>query len=414
MRTDACEESGEEEDMDSLSDSGPGSSESCRSGGTTPPKFEHPRGYRHARTMAHLRRMTKGLTKKIRDHEMPDPKPRLLADEISFLDNSKESKVEAWRWLHGWLMERGHVFPAENAIPLPQLWSNRGLPLPRNLARHVGRLPLQARPDPEDDWRYFPLNWAEPHSKDAHRDLNLHKSVPAWEEGWCFGWHGTSIYGLSSALFCGFLAPSEPGVPGNNTAGGRGTYTSRNFLGAAKHGIPLRVDESSRWLLKVVLLTAIPGNGGEGGAGWWEKKKKGYNIRDKDGVADSKGDWRLSKQSARKCSTWMEPDWTLFADREEEDTSSRAYLLGFCALVAEPHRIKSYKFEGKKWRMTHAFVPECELPPARPLQEGWEDRLQACKRHQRAKKAEKNKRQWEQKQARRRAALEEGGARATR
>ena len=98
----------------------------------------------------------------------------------------------------------------------------------------------------------------------AFLDTKIHiQKVNRWEEGWRLSWHGTTLYGLPSALYCGFVAPSEKGKYGHATACDRGTYTSVSFMGVARHAAPMLLDLQSCQCVTVILLCAIPGKGGK-------------------------------------------------------------------------------------------------------------------------------------------------------
>ena len=47
------------------------------------------------------------------------------------------------------------------------------------------------------------------HSAESSRMHRLHKTFPRWSSDWELGWHGSSFYGLSSALALGEVLASE-------------------------------------------------------------------------------------------------------------------------------------------------------------------------------------------------------------
>ena len=119
-------------------------------------------------------------------------------------------------------------------------------------------------------WRFFPLNWAPPPAETDHAAAaqGLHCSVPQWNPE--LSWHGTSL--LSSALYCGLVAPSETNHEHHNTAAGRGAYTTKPLSLSAKHGVPYLVGNphptwgtcygpSSSWLLSAREARAEPPTG---------------------------------------------------------------------------------------------------------------------------------------------------------
>ena len=65
-------------------------------------------------------------------------------------------------------------------------------------------------------------------------------------------WHGTSVYGASSALATNYLARSESSKKGHETAMGRGVYTSQLLDKALQYGIPTVLD--SGLMARFVLL----------------------------------------------------------------------------------------------------------------------------------------------------------------
>ena len=67
-------------------------------------------------------------------------------------------------------------------------------------------------------------------------------------------------------MFTGLLAPSEKDIRKHAVAAGRGVYTSTWFCSAARHADPWLPDPVVNHCNKVVLLVAIPGTAGAGGA----------------------------------------------------------------------------------------------------------------------------------------------------
>ena len=51
-------------------------------------------------------------------------------------------------------------------------------------------------------------------------------------------YHGMNLYALSSILATNHAIPSDAGVPGMETACGRGVYTSRQWHKASQYAIP--------------------------------------------------------------------------------------------------------------------------------------------------------------------------------
>ena len=137
-------------------------------------------------------------------------------------------------------------------------------------------------------WRFFPLNWAPPPAETDHAAAaqGLHCSVPQWNPE--LSWHGTSL--LSSALYCGLVAPSETDHEHHNTAAGRGAYTTKPLSLSAKHGVPYLVGNphptrgtcygpSSSWLLSAREARAEPPTGGNARSwspGTWIRMTRGH------------------------------------------------------------------------------------------------------------------------------------------
>ena len=56
---------------------------------------------------------------------------------------------------------------------------------------------------------------------------------------------------------------------GDDTACGRGIYTSRSWAIAQKYAVPHLLPDSE-WFTKTILLLAIPGHAAESGIGYWK------------------------------------------------------------------------------------------------------------------------------------------------
>ena len=195
-------------------------------------------------------------------------------------------------------------------------------------------------------------------------------------------WHGTSMYGLSCCLFSGFGSPSEKDVEGHATGGGRGAYTSFSFMGAARHAVPMLLDPEKANCLRAVLLVAIPGPAGKGGMWTWKidsSRPKGQrwvleppvgHAAPASSAASSgstsasafSSDWRLDRALAREDTSHIEPDWTNASEECKQETSSRAYPLGFALLSAHPSEMKKYNYEGSRARLHVGFDEELRGP----------------------------------------------------
>ena len=120
-----------------------------------------------------------------------------------------------WTEVDAWFVQRGHHFAVEGVRPLASLWGSAE-ELPPNLAVSLaidGQLALPEQPVfAEEEWRLYPLNFAPPTPMAAANQAGLHKSVhksvPHWNKGWKIEYHGSSLYGISSAISVGEVFPS--------------------------------------------------------------------------------------------------------------------------------------------------------------------------------------------------------------
>ena len=341
-----------------------------------------PEGFRQGVSMRVIRKMAKGLPMKWKDAELYKQD---VHDVYFKIWDNKMSQSEHWKLTNQWLEARGFEWSVRRRIPLALLRAASPSALPANLRDTPEKVPVKEFPPESDDWWYYPLNWAPPTNKPEIRKY-LPKSVPEWGPEYMLSWHGTSMYGLSSCLFSGFIAPSEPDVEGHNTGAGRGAYTSFSFMGAARHGVPMLLDPEKANCLRAVLLVAIPGHEGKGGLMQWttdSSKPKGqkWSLQPSVGhaapassaasssstsAAASSSDWRLVRALAREDTSQAEPDWTNWSEECKQETSSRAYPLGFALLSAHPSEMKKYNYEGSRARLHVGFDEKLEMPPARP------------------------------------------------
>ena len=138
-------------------------------------------------------------------------------------------------------------------------------------------------------------------------------------------------------------------------------------MAAARHAVPILFDSELSHCVKAVLLVAIPGNSGAGVCRWTKDasrpKGKKFQLDSEKGGDHS---WRLSKKEARAKSDQAEPDWTNFAENCSQETSSRAYPLGFALCRVFPEALTKYKYEGQKARLNKGFNVDLLPPPARP------------------------------------------------
>lgn len=100
-------------------------------------------------------------------------------------------------------------------------------------------------------------------------------------------------------------------------------------------------------MLRTVLLVAIIGSGGKGGASHWVKRKK-LEPRNLDPHDPRPHGWQQSRAVAGEITHETEPDWTVCDRRDEnnsdEETSSMAYPMGFAVLIGEANEAKHYGF----------------------------------------------------------------------
>ena len=91
----------------------------------------------------------------------------------------------------------------------------------------------------DEERRFFPAPVAPPRPANLHQAGRLHKTVPGWSAGWRVEYHGNTVYGVSSALACGEIFPSEADQDHNRTACGRGVYTltSRSHSMACRYSM---------------------------------------------------------------------------------------------------------------------------------------------------------------------------------
>ena len=329
--------------------------------------WDEPKGYREGISMRTLRKLVKAMPKKWREAELSGQACQDVYDKISMCGRSAESQSECWNSLHGLLESLGFAWSVAHRLRLAEFAKkdSSAARFPPNLI-DLTKIPGKAYPPEEDEWWYYPLNWAPPTPPTEDR-TNLAKSVPEWDSGYMVSWHGTSFYGLCTALYCGFLAPSERDVEGNATACGRGVYTTFQFMGAARHAVPMLWDPELSHCVKAVLLVAIPGESEAGVCRWIKdaSKAKGnkYILESNSGGDNS---WRLHRDEARAKSDRLEPDWTNVAEDHDQETSSRAYPLGFALCRVFPEALKKYKYEGQKRRLNKGFNVDLLPPPARP------------------------------------------------
>ena len=291
-----------------------------------------------------------------------------------------EEPVErGWSAVDAWFVERNHRFSVEGVRDLESLWGGEDLPptLAVTLAMH-GHLELPQRPSlgGEEHWRYYPLHVAPPTPSEVADELHLHKTVPRWKKGWKMEYHGTSLYGVSSAITIGEVFPSEPDTAAHRSACGRGVYSTTSLNMAARYAITHYFDDPVRpehpWVVKMVLLIAIPsGGGGLPVAAWEHVDRSGLSQSQKKRTRAfelTSNDERLDKRAMRGRADGQERemDWTTEALDYSQSTSSRGYPLGVCVGVMKARVAKKYGQEGKVPMMTAHWHPEAELPWARP------------------------------------------------
>ncbi len=268
-----------------------------------------------------------------------------------------------------WLYERG--LGDLQKVPLQSFWDKDStVELPKNLQG----LTLPPRPPPADDWEYYDLGFPPPDKRPplaSGVDPGPWRIVPQWEAGkWCLRWHGTSMYGISSATGFGMLFPSEKGRRGNCVSCGRGVYSSETFYMATRYAVPHALDQkNNKYWTKAVLLVAIPGSADLPLARWVEnpgaKKGKRYKLVDCETGEDITDD-RLDRKKIRmsdQSQSFGEPDWTNAAPDADQESSSRAYPLGIAVAHMLTDDLKKYGYEGgsayclKGWNETAEPAP---------------------------------------------------------
>ncbi len=333
------------------------------------PPWDYPQGLRTGVSFRTVRKFVQALPGQIKEKTLFGDAAWAVLHEAQKVTPLPDSKQRAWATWDEWLAERGHGRMIVDKMPLADLWRKP----PRNVREASAALPETGSIPPDHEWMYYPLNWCPPRGKD-HPDVQqgrLHKSVPVWEDGWWMSWHGSNLYGISSGLKFGYLAPSETDAEGHGTACGRGVYTTRELQLGARYGIAhLWGGERSAWLVKAVFLVAIPGGAGEGGLATWQpnpegKKGKRWALASGEGEADVQ--WRLKRGEARKIEHFTEPAWTNDAPQANQESSSTAYPLGLAVAMLQPQQLKHYGHEGRKTRLLVGWDLSLEPPPARPL-----------------------------------------------
>lgn len=286
----------------------------------------------------------------------------------------------AWRQVEQWLLNRDFKFSVENSCELAAMTHPSAWPVNLRLAKQLnpglefpgGDLP-SCRPG-EEEWRFFPLQVPPPVSEGLAEKLKLHKSVPRWSSGWVLEWHGSSLYGVSSALSIGEVLASEVNSrKGFGTACGRGAYASRSHAVATKYATThffgdYRKPEHN-FVVKAVVLCAIPGSTPEAlPEAMWTHVPKDKRKHGRAFELDVQDD-RLDKSKMRlvDSGTSREKDWTCQNPAEYfQTTSSRAYTIGLAIGVMEALRANHYGQEGAKKKLTTGWEEKAELPLARP------------------------------------------------
>lgn len=188
--------------------------------------------------------------------------------------------------------------------------------------------------------------------------------------------HGSSLYGVSSAITIGEVFPSEPDTAAHRSACGRGVYSTASLKMAARYAITHYfhnpVAPVHPWVVKMVLLIGIPSAGGDLPVAAWEQVDRSHLSKSEKKrtpafeltVADDRLHKRQmrGKQDGRE----REMDWTTEALDYSQSTSSRGYPLGVCVGVMKAQVAKKYGQDGKVPMMTAHWHPEAELPWARP------------------------------------------------
>ena len=328
-------------------------------------------------TPREIRKFTGGLVKLIRSHDVlrTEGVPQWMA-ELEWLPATPTAPV--WDDVNKWLIERGHRYSVEGVRPVAELLED----LPPNLAVARELAPQLQFPEfpadkPGEEWRFYPTAVAPPVPESVAATISAHKSVPRWSAGWQLEFHGTSLYGVSSALAVGEILPSESDNSANGTACGRGAYTSQSHAMAARYGICHYFGEwnqpSHSHLVKMFLLVAIPGAAAEAlpEAEWQQVDRTHLSKRGKKSAFQlTEDDARLKRVAMRLGEdgqgTVRERDWTTQAPGYSQATSSRAYVLGAVVGVLSPAAARRYGQEGKQAMVTTGWVEKAELPLARP------------------------------------------------
>ena len=345
--------------------------------------WEIPQVHRRAsRTVAprQLRKTSKGLVAVMRSQSVLNSEN--AKEWLQQIDAAPPAPIASvWTEVDAWFVQRGHQFAVEGVRPLASLWGSAE-ELPPNLAVSLamhGQLALPEQPvfAEEEEWRLYPLNFAPPTPTAAANQAGLHKSVPHWNKGWKIEYHGSSLYGISSAISVGEVFPSEPDTAAHRSACGRGAYSTGSLKMAARYAITHYFHDPLApmhpWVVKMVLLIGIPSDGGDLPVAAWEQQdRSGLSKSEKKRTPAFKlteDDDRLSKRQMRSEQEGRarEKDWTTEALDYSQSTSSRGYPLGICVGAMKPKVAKKYAQEGKVPMMTAKWHLEAELPWARPL-----------------------------------------------
>ncbi|MCP4241437.1 MAG: hypothetical protein GY772_12830, partial [bacterium] len=280
----------------------------------------------------YIRKIVKNLPAMVKANMLYKSDARTALDEAEW-GRSKQTWAAAAAAFDFWLQERGLNLPK---MKLQSLWDKDSTTteLPKNLRG----LTLPPRPPPADDWEYYDLGFPPPDMRPplaSGVDPGPWRIVPQWEAGkWWLRWHGTSLYGISSATGFGMVVPSEKGRRGNSVACGRGVYSSETFYMASRYAVPHALDDNNRYWTKAVLLVAIPGDSDLPLARWEAnpqgKKGKRFKLvdcRTGEDIVDDRLD-RTKMRMSPDAQSHGEPDWTNAAPEADQESSSRAYPLG--------------------------------------------------------------------------------------
>lgn len=174
------------------------------------------------------------------------------------IDADENAVDGARKFMHGWLRARFlnncrviHNVQKEDKFLSASLWITAG---------RLGDLAGDQRPGSVADdtgvWDLYmtdfnPLMWTWVKETKSQRMQN------AWIQ-----WHGTNLYGLSSALATNFLARSESNEKGHALAMGRGVYTAQDFRKALQYSTPHVFQEDGlKVLVRGILLVRLPKTG---------------------------------------------------------------------------------------------------------------------------------------------------------